>query len=118
MQAVQKGKRSVRVKRSQSSLTLGGGDGEENDGGTVNNIRQSSSCGSLEDDCSSKGTTTTTTTTTTNTILNSSGKTRASRGSATDPQSLYARVNLPSFSFFILIIYCYYYNHCLPMYMN
>ncbi|XP_021766162.1 transcription factor bHLH54-like [Chenopodium quinoa] len=89
LEGVQKGKRSVRVKRSQSLSALGGDDDEkENDGIAVN--RQSSSSGSLEDDCSSKGTTTTTTTTTT-TVLNSNGKTRASRGSATDPQSLYAR---------------------------
>ncbi|XP_021724915.1 transcription factor bHLH84-like [Chenopodium quinoa] len=88
LEGVQKGKRSVRVKRSQSLSALGGDDDEkENDGIAVN--RQSSSSGSLEDDCSSKGTTTTTTTTTT--VLNSNGKTRASRGSATDPQSLYAR---------------------------
>ncbi|XP_074301160.1 transcription factor RSL3-like, partial [Silene latifolia] len=44
---------------------------------------QSTSNGSLEDDCSSKGAAAV--------ALNSNGKTRASRGSATDPQSLYAR---------------------------
>uniref|UniRef100_A0A803N174 BHLH domain-containing protein n=1 Tax=Chenopodium quinoa TaxID=63459 RepID=A0A803N174_CHEQI len=58
LEGVQKGKRSVRVKRSQSLSALGGDDDEkENDGIAVN--RQSSSS--------------------------------ASRGSATDPQSLYAR---------------------------
>ncbi|KAL2930258.1 Transcription factor bHLH84 [Bienertia sinuspersici] len=84
--------KKLRVKRSQSSLSLGGLDNKK-DNNAVNGP-QSSSSGSLEDDCSSKGTTTTSTTTTTTTTpsaLNSNGKTRASRGSATDPQSLYAR---------------------------
>nr|GMC48184.1 transcription factor bHLH85-like [Ipomoea batatas] len=57
-----------------------------------NAVVQSSSCCSSEDDSTASrdfnnpGSTITTTTTT-----NSNGKTRASRGAATDPQSLYAR---------------------------
>ncbi|XP_057538653.1 transcription factor RSL2-like [Amaranthus tricolor] len=85
---VHKGKKNKKVKRSGSSISLVGDDDEENKRDVVH--RRSSSSGSLEDDCSSKGISTTTTTTTgTKTTLN--GKTRASRGSATDPQSLYAR---------------------------
>ncbi|XP_031120576.1 transcription factor bHLH85-like [Ipomoea triloba] len=59
---------------------------------SANNAVQSSSCCSSEDDSTASpdlnhpGSTITTTTTT-----NSNGKTRASRGAATDPQSLYAR---------------------------
>ncbi|XP_074267248.1 transcription factor RSL3-like [Silene latifolia] len=78
---IQKEKRNVKAKKSQK-LTLSGGDGDEEENeGRVNG--QSTSNGSLEDDCSSKGAAAA--------ALNSNGKTRASRGSATDPQSLYAR---------------------------
>ncbi|GAB4853435.1 hypothetical protein Ancab_017626 [Ancistrocladus abbreviatus] len=88
---VQKGKRNVKPKKNQR-LSLDGNNDDENNGGP--NGQSSSSCSSEDDSngsqelnagatssLSSKGTTT----------LNLSGKTRASRGSATDPQSLYAR---------------------------
>ncbi|KAK9697140.1 hypothetical protein RND81_08G017500 [Saponaria officinalis] len=76
---VQNKKRNVKAKKSQK-LTLGDDDDDDNEG-PIN--RQGSITESLDDDdCSSKGT---------SIALNSNGKTRASRGSATDPQSLYAR---------------------------
>ncbi|KAL9264623.1 Transcription factor RSL2-like protein [Drosera capensis] len=87
--ATQKGKRAVKSKKKKNSASSN----EEEHNGVLNG--QSSSGYSSEDDSnasqepsgrdmsslSSKGTT----------ALNSNGKTRASRGSATDPQSLYAR---------------------------
>ncbi|KAL9273053.1 Transcription factor RSL2-like protein [Drosera capensis] len=86
--AMQKGKRAVKSKKKKNSAI-----NEEEHNGVLNG--HSSSGYSSEDDSnssqepsgrdmsslSSKGTT----------ALNSNGKTRASRGSATDPQSLYAR---------------------------
>ncbi|KAJ8439604.1 hypothetical protein Cgig2_017171 [Carnegiea gigantea] len=81
--AIPRGKRNVRPKRGQK-FTEGVDEEDENEGG-VNGQSSSSRSGTLQDDCSSKGTNTT------SSALNSNGKTRASRGSATDPQSLYAR---------------------------
>lgn len=89
MQA-QKNKKKAEPKKNQK-LTTNGNNGEETN--LVAN-GQSSSCYSSEDDSNvflelnggaisdSKAPV----------ILNSNGKARASRGSATDPQSLYARV--------------------------
>ncbi|KAL9224307.1 hypothetical protein vseg_000355 [Gypsophila vaccaria] len=75
---VQNKKRNVKAKKNQK-LTLGDDDDDDNEAPIK---RQGSIGESLDDDCSSKGAIT---------ALNSNGKTRASRGSATDPQSLYAR---------------------------
>ncbi|THG20827.1 transcription factor bHLH85-like [Camellia sinensis] len=87
----QKGKKNTTSKKNQK-LTKNGSDEEETNNGGTNG--QSSSCYSSEDDSNashelkggtnsdSKGP---------SAALNSNGKTRASRGAATDPQSLYAR---------------------------
>ncbi|GMH17924.1 hypothetical protein Nepgr_019765 [Nepenthes gracilis] len=88
---VQKGERNLKWKKNQR-LSLGGNDDEDNNGGL--NGQSSRSCISEDNSCaplelnggatsnmSCKGTTT----------LSFDVKTRASRGSATDPQSLYAR---------------------------
>lgn len=57
--------------------------GEEGGGrGTSNRASSSTCCSEDESNASQDG----------NTTLNSNGKSRASRGTATDPQSLYARV--------------------------
>ncbi|GAB4838346.1 hypothetical protein Ancab_027875 [Ancistrocladus abbreviatus] len=88
---VQKGKRNVKPKKNQK-LNLASNNDEDNNGGL--NGQSSSSCSSEDDSngsqelnagatssLSSKGAS----------ALNLNSKTRASRGSATDPQSLYAR---------------------------
>ncbi|XP_061979694.1 transcription factor RSL2-like [Populus nigra] len=87
----QKNKRNVRSKKSQKVASTSNNDEESNGG--LNGPVSSGCCsedesndsqepnGGASSSLSSKGTTT----------LNSSGKTRASKGAATDPQSLYAR---------------------------
>ncbi|XP_034923142.1 uncharacterized protein [Populus alba] len=87
----QKNKRNVRSKKSQKVASTSNNDEESNGG--LNGPVSSGCCsedesnasqelnGGASSSLSSKGTTT----------LNSSGKTRASKGTATDPQSLYAR---------------------------
>ncbi|KAJ9705227.1 hypothetical protein PVL29_003338 [Vitis rotundifolia] len=83
---VQKNKRNVKKKNQKS---VSSNNEEENNGGVVNG-QSSSSCSSEDESIASqelngssspKG----------SAALNSKGKARASRGSATDPQSLYAR---------------------------
>ncbi|XVE93500.1 hypothetical protein REPUB_Repub01dG0197900 [Reevesia pubescens] len=87
---VQKNRRNAKSKKNQSSVSTTNNDVEDGNAGLNG---QSSACCSSEDDSnasqelnggmtsSSKG----------EAALNSNGKTRAGRGAATDPQSLYAR---------------------------
>ncbi|KAF2294461.1 hypothetical protein GH714_011615 [Hevea brasiliensis] len=87
----QKNKRNVRSKKSQKLVSSSNSDEESNAG--LNGPASSSCCseddsnsshthnGGASSSLSSKGTS----------ALNLNGKTRASRGAATDPQSLYAR---------------------------
>lgn len=96
---VQKSEKKTSKKKGQKSAR---GREEEENNGAIN--KQSSSCyssdnesnGSQENNasgvtsCRSKG----------SAALNLNGKNRAGRGSATDPQSLYARV--PSFNLFLV----------------
>ncbi|XP_050209782.1 transcription factor bHLH84-like [Mercurialis annua] len=88
--AVDKNKRNVRPRKNQKLVSSSSNIDEETNGG--HNGPASSSCCSEDDSnasqelgasssLSSKGTL----------ALNSNGKTRASRGAATDPQSIYAR---------------------------
>ncbi|KAG6736428.1 hypothetical protein POTOM_060800 [Populus tomentosa] len=87
----QKNKRNVRSKKSQKVASTSNNDEESNgglngpvSGGCCSEDESNASQelnGGASSSLSSKGTTT----------LNSSGKTRASKGTATDPQSLYAR---------------------------
>ncbi|KAI8010369.1 hypothetical protein LOK49_LG06G01436 [Camellia lanceoleosa] len=88
----QKSKKSTTSKKNQK-LTKNGSDEEETNNGGTNG--QSSSCYSSEDDSNAshalKGGTTSDSKGPSS-ALNSNRKTRASRGAATDPQSLYARV--------------------------
>ncbi|KAF2294464.1 hypothetical protein GH714_011637 [Hevea brasiliensis] len=90
----QKNKRNVRSKKSQKLVSSSNSDEESNAG--LNGPASSSCCseddsnsshthnGGASSSLSSKGTS----------ALNLNGKTRASRGAATDPQSLYARVDI------------------------
>ncbi|RRT31916.1 hypothetical protein B296_00058021 [Ensete ventricosum] len=81
----QKGKKNAQSKKAQKS---GGSCNEEESNGDMN--PQSSCCYTSEDDSNGsqelKGAAAA--------ALNPNGKTRAGRGSATDPQSLYARVDI------------------------
>lgn len=74
---VQKGKRNIRTKKNQKSSC----DDQDNSA----DLNKHNSSSSSEEEGSKE-------TSTTTVILN--GKTRASRGAATDPQSLYARVTI------------------------
>ncbi|KAL7262318.1 hypothetical protein ACSBR1_000656 [Camellia fascicularis] len=87
----QKGKKNTTSKKNQK-LTKNGCDEEETNNGGTNG--QSSSCYSSDDDSNASHELKGGTTSDSNgpsAALNSNGKTRASRGAATDPQSLYAR---------------------------
>ncbi|KAB5526606.1 hypothetical protein DKX38_020453 [Salix brachista] len=81
---VQKSKKSVQPKKNQRSTPNIRNEEEESNAGPDG---QSSSSCSSEDDNASKDSDSKVS----EKVLNSSGKTRASRGAATDPQSLYAR---------------------------
>ena len=83
---MQKSKKSVQPKKTQRSTPNISNEGESNAGPDG----QSSSSCSSEDDNASKDSDSKVS----EKVLNSSGKTRASRGAATDPQSLYARVRI------------------------
>ncbi|WCJ17945.1 basic helix-loop-helix (bHLH) DNA-binding superfamily protein [Euphorbia peplus] len=72
---VEKAKRNVRSKKSQKVTPSSSNNDEEHNNVGVNGVATSSCCS--EDDS--------------NASLNLNGKARASRGAATDPQSLYAR---------------------------
>ncbi|XP_021892306.1 transcription factor bHLH84-like [Carica papaya] len=97
----QKSKRNVRVKKEKnqkSSVSTASDKEEDINGGGNNNYKQSSSsCCSEEDDSNGSsqeingGTTTSSLSSKGKAALNVNGKTRANRGAATDPQSLYAR---------------------------
>ncbi|KAG6747629.1 hypothetical protein POTOM_047518 [Populus tomentosa] len=80
---VQKSKKSVQSKKNQRSTPNISNDEEESNAGPDG---QSSSSCSSEDDNASKDSDSKV-----SEAVSSSGKTRASRGAATDPQSLYAR---------------------------
>ncbi|KAJ0025676.1 hypothetical protein Pint_08655 [Pistacia integerrima] len=85
---VQKTKKNVQSKKSQN-LSPKGNDGEESNGGSDG---QSSTSYSSEDDNGSQETNGGETSESKASLaLNLNGKARASRGTATDPQSLYAR---------------------------
>lgn len=87
---VQRIKKNVRSKKNQK-VTLNGND--EEDTNAAHN-GQTSSCYSSEDDsnASQELNGIATSESKVSAALNLNGKTRANRGSATDPQSLYARV--------------------------
>ena len=90
---VQKSKKNVQSKKNRKARPNGNHEEESNAGPDG----QSSSSYSSEDDNASQETNGgATSESQTPAALNLSGKTRASRGSATDPQSLYARVTKTS----------------------
>lgn len=83
---VQKGKKNVQSRRKQKQIL------NENNEEETNAGPQSSSSLSSEDDSNASQETNGEDSKGSDAALALNGKTRASRGSATDPQSLYARV--------------------------
>lgn len=96
---VQKKKRNVKSKKS-ANLDLPSQD--EEDGNAQGNNQCSSTCCSEEESSASEEQNAAGATASSKepAVLNLAGKTRASRGSATDPQSLYARVRQKAASFY------------------
>lgn len=97
-------------KNQKSSVSTASDKEEDINGGGNNNYKQSSSsCCSEEDDSNGSsqeingGTTTSSLSSKGKAALNVNGKTRANRGAATDPQSLYARVTI--FTYYVFHIY-------------
>lgn len=82
-------KKNVRLKKNQN-LSPRGNDGEESNAGSDG--QSSSSYSSEEDNASQETNGGATSDSKASLALNLNGKPRASRGSATDPQSIYARV--------------------------
>lgn len=84
----------MQVQRTKRNVPSKRNDGEESNGGSDG---QSSTSSSSEDDNGSQETNGGATSESKASLaLNLNGKARASRGTATDPQSLYARVTIPS----------------------
>lgn len=81
----------------ESSLTVNGQSSSSYSSEDDSNVSQEINGGNFSKKCSDA------------TIDNLNGKTRANRGSATDPQSLYARVINQFISFFFVYFYYYFF---------
>lgn len=92
---MQKSKKNVASKRGQKQAPNGKEEESNNPG--PDHGQSSSSYSSEDDNASQESNGGATSETKASAAVNLNGKTRAGRGSATDPQSLYARVNYHTF---------------------